>query len=840
MLIILKGQGMLKPRARSAFFNIIIGILMAVVFAGAVLSSIVYVLSVRNEYISKTREALSDKGNAAAAFIDPAELKELDGSEATGDSAAYHAMENRLNRLIAVSGKARYAYILLPLEDEILTLCASDESTAGQYGQQDGIRPVVKQAIFDSMAQNQGSIIGPEEDPDGKFVTTLSPVIDPRTGRAIAVLGINYSKQFYDTEVDSHMLEAIMMAASVLVVLTCLYWFIYQNRRLANLTRKSQTQEKLFRTIFEQTPIGIGMMNNFNILSSVNQTYLNIFGRSEEELRELSWADLTHPADLGEDLRQFELLQKGEIEDYSMEKRFIRPDGSIVWVNMIVIRFRLEGHRENTHLCILQDISNRKAAELALGEAERSKSVLLSHLPGMAYRCRNDEFWTIEFASEGSLELTGYAPEDLIENRVVSYNDLVVPQYRDLLRKEWSRVLARREPFKAEYEIVRRDGERKWILELGQGVFGEYGEVKALEGIIIDMTERKKQEEHIEYLNNHDFLTGLYNRQFFDLEKERLDIKENMPLTFVVCDINGVPLINDAFGQVHGDRVIIETSRFLKEFCDNRDVLARTGGNEFSILMPNTSGERAHDIVQRMNSALEQINRIPRDPAFDLSLAIGHGTKKTTAESLPDVIKEATDYMYSRKLLIQSSSHSSILSAVVATMYERSQETEAHALRLSEISKRIAAKLSLPQKDIDELEVFAMLHDIGKVGIEDRILNKPDRLTDEEWTIMKRHPEIGYRIAKASPELEVVAEYILSHHERWDGKGYPRGLVGENIPLLARIIAVADSYDAMTEDRVYRKAMTEQEAVEEIVRNTGTQFDPEIVGLFLEIIAEDR
>jgi len=173
-------------------------------------------------------------------------------------------------------------------------------------------------------------------------------------------------------------------------------------------------------------------------------------------------------------------------------------------------------------------------------------------------------------------------------------------------------------------------------------------------------------------------------------------------------------------------------------------------------------------------------------------------------------------------------------------MYERSQETEAHALRLSEISKRIAAKLSLPQKDIDELEVFAMLHDIGKVGIDDRILNKPDRLTDEEWTIMKRHPEIGYRIAKASPELEVVAEYILSHHERWDGTGYPRGLVGENIPLLARIIAVADSYDAMTEDRVYRKAMSEQDAVEEIVRNTGTQFDPKIVRLFLEIIAEDR
>lgn len=831
---------MLKPRARSALFNIIIGILLAALFAGAVLVGIVYIFSVRREYIAKTREALFDKGNAAAAFVDTAELEGLDGSEAASGSVTCANMENQLNRLIESSGKARYAYILAPMDDRIMTLCSSDGTNAREYTNVDGLRPEVERAFYESIAKNQYFIIGPEEDPDAKFLTSLSPIVDPLSGRTVAVLGINYPKEVYYEEVDSHTLHAVLMSSSVLVVLACLYWFVYQNRRLANLTRKSQTQEKLFRTIFEQTPIGIGMMSNFNILSAVNQTYLNIFGRSEQELKELSWADLTHPLDLDEDLRQFELLQKGEIEDYSMEKRFIKPDGSIIWVDMIVIRFRLEGSRDNTHLCILQDISKRKAAELALREVERSKSVLLSHLPGMAYRCQNDEFRTMNFVSEGAVELTGYDAEEMIGNREVSYNDLVDPRYRNVLRKEWNRVLLRRGPFKAEYEIMRRDGEKKWVLELGQGVFSEYGEVEAMEGIIIDLTERKKQEEHIEYLNHHDFLTGLYNRRFFEMEKERLDTKENMPLTFIVCDINGVRLINDAFGQIHGDRVIIETSRFLKEFCDERDVLARTGGNEYSILMPNTTEERAHDIVQRMNSALEQINKIPRDPGFDLSLAIGHGTKESTEESLPDVIKEATDYMYSRKLLIQSSSHSSILSAVVATMYERSQETEAHALRLSEISKRIAAKLSLPQKDIDELEVFAMLHDIGKVGIDDRILNKPDRLTDEEWTIMKRHPEIGYRIAKASPELEVVAEYILSHHERWDGTGYPRGLVGENIPLLARIIAVADSYDAMTEDRVYRKAMSEQDAVEEIVRNTGTQFDPKIVRLFLEIIAEDR
>ncbi len=276
----------------------------------------------------------------------------------------------------------------------------------------------------------------------------------------------------------------------------------------------------------------------------------------------------------------------------------------------------------------------------------------------------------------------------------------------------------------------------------------------------------------------------------------------------------------------------------MRSFCRENDVLARTGGNEFSILLPNTTDERAHDLLLRMNNTLEQINRVPRTPDFGLSLSIGYGTKNDTHQSLPDVMKEATDYMYSRKLLNRKSSHSSILSAVVATMYERSQETEAHALRLSEISKKIASKLSLTQKEFDELEVFALLHDIGKVGIDDRILNKPGKLTDEEWIVMRRHPEIGYRIAMASPELEVVAEYILSHHERWDGKGYPRGLSGDAIPLLSRIISVADAFDAMTEDRVYRKAMSEEDAVEEIKKNSGTQFDPVVVALFLETIQE--
>ena len=147
--------------------------------------------------------------------------------------------------------------------------------------------------------------------------------------------------------------------------------------------------------------------------------------------------------------------------------------------------------------------------------------------------------------------------------------------------------------------------------------------------------------------------------------------------------------------------------------------------------------------------------------------------------------------------------------------------------------------MDLTDAQLNELELLSTLHDIGKIGINDNILNKPGKLTEDEWVDMKKHPEIGYRIAMTTPELVPIADYILSHHEHWDGSGYPQGSKREEIPLLSRIIAVADAYDAMTSDRPYRRAMTKNAAIEEIKKNAGTQFDPYIAELFLNILNEN-
>lgn len=608
------------------------------------------------------------------------------------------------------------------------------------------------------------------------------------------------------------------------------------------LEQKLQERETLFRTVFEQAPIGIAVMKNDNFYSNINPMFEKIVGRSKEELKHLRSVDITHPDDYEESQEGFQRLQARKTDAYAINKRFLKPDGSDVWVNLTVapLRFPHKHKKDEDYLCLIQDITERLQAEKTLKESERSKAVLLAHLPGMAYRCNFDRDWTMQFVSRGCLDLTGYPPESLLYNRDLSFNDMIVPEYRKTLWQEWERVISQKAPFRYEYEITTASGERKWVLEMGQGVYSSQNAVEAIEGIIIDITGQRKREAEIQYINDHDFLTGLYNRKYFDELSLKIDQEGLLPVSILIADINGVRLINDTLGLSEGDKMIKATSKILQSLCRPGDVLARIGGDEFGMILPNTDSESAYQLRNSIYRVFAAYNDSQKTKSYEINLSIGYASKEKPEDNIAGVKKIADEFLRNSKLLNHKSFHSNIITTMMATVYEKSHETEVHAKRLADLTLTIGKKLNISEKSLGELELLAMLHDIGKVGIDDRILNKPGKLDENEWAVMKKHPEIGYRIVKSSSELEPIAECILAHHERWDGKGYPKGLKGEEIPLLSRILAVVDAYDAMTEDRVYRKALGKKAAVSEIKKNAGTQFDPEIARLFIESLSASR
>lgn len=487
-------------------------------------------------------------------------------------------------------------------------------------------------------------------------------------------------------------------------------------------------------------------------------------------------------------------------------------------------------------MLLLLDVTLRRMQRERLEESERSKAMVLANLPGMAYRCRYDRDWTMEFVSEGCFELTGYRPESLIGNAKISFNDLINPGYRETVWSDWTKVIEEKSVYRGEYPITKVTGESVWVYEQGQAIYNAQGEVVALEGLIIDVTAKKNQENRVEFLFSHDTLTGVFNRRHYLEEKKRMENDESLlPISVIVGDIDGLKFFNDAFGTRKGDANLIEAAHLITKCLREGDVLARIGGDDFAILLPQTDEKTAQDIVRSIEASFNAYNAnfsIDFDRIF---MTFGYATKDMPDIALSSVRKLAEDNMNKRKLLERKSLHSAIVESIKQTMSARSKETEDHSERLAELTREVGLRMHLNQVELSELELLATLHDIGKIGVNDDILNKPGKLTPEEWTQMQKHTEIGYRIAISSPELVPIADYILTHHERWDGKGYPQGLSGGEIPLISRILSVVDAYDAMTQDRPYRKALSKETAVEEIIRCSGTQFDPEVVRIFLGI-----
>ncbi|MEY8546454.1 HD domain-containing phosphohydrolase [Clostridium sporogenes] len=477
---------------------------------------------------------------------------------------------------------------------------------------------------------------------------------------------------------------------------------------------------------------------------------------------------------------------------------------------------------------ILTDITERKLAEKALKTSEYNfRNIFESSSDPILITLDNE----IIDCNLAMIELLGYdSKSSILHKNPVQFSPEKQPNGESSKEKalEVYKITMKNRKHKFEWWFKRVDGTllpvevmMTTILHNGKKVF---------HSLCRDIRERKEMENKLEYLSYHDQLTGLYNRRFFEKELKRLDVGKNLPLTIVMADVNGLKLVNDSFGHAAGDELLEKVSEVIKKGCRSNDIIARLGGDEFVILLPKTDIYETEQIVKNINAlALKETVS-----AVNISISFGYGTKKKEGEKIEEILKKAEDYMYKKKLFESPSMRGKTIGAIINTLHEKNKREEEHSHRVSMLCQDMGHALGLTESATEELKTIGLLHDIGKIAIEENILNKREELTEDEWQEIKRHPEIGYRILNTVNDMLEIAEYVLYHHERWDGKGYPKGLKGEEIPLQSRIITIVDAYDAMTSQRSYRNALQEETAIEELKINSGTQFDPELVRIFIE------
>ncbi len=359
---------------------------------------------------------------------------------------------------------------------------------------------------------------------------------------------------------------------------------------------------------------------------------------------------------------------------------------------------------------------------------------------------------------------------------------------------------------------------------------GEYGFLFAQN--ISEMINREKEINHLLY---RDSLTGLYNRRFFEEELKRLDTGRQLPISILMIDVNGLKVINDTYGHKAGDKHLKKVGDILKKSIRQEDILARWAGDEFVILMPNTDYEAARMLYSRIkkNCLISYQNGEP------VSVAVGIAVKNNSEQEITEVLEKADMDMYKDKSQKQENSGEHIIKFMLEELKEKSFETIEHMEKVKILALGLADRLGLDDKDKETIKFMAQFHDIGMIMLSDEIYCKKEQLEKKDWQELRKHPLYGCRIINSLRSFNDVADNILSHHEWWNGQGYPDGLEGEEIPLFARIIAIADAYEVMRSGRPYKQAKSYDEAISELKHYRWIQFDGRLVDEFIAMLEED-